>query len=61
MKIAAASCAKIKWMREQPVWDEIRDFEPDILLLHGDNVYLDVSDNNIQDPNKLREKLRGLY
>jgi alkaline phosphatase D len=41
MKLAFASCAKLQSTNPQPVWSEIRAEKPDVVLLLGDNVYLD--------------------
>lgn len=59
MKIAAASCTKIQQIDPQPVWAEIQAEQPDILLLLGDNVYLDRDDHT--DPDLLRQELEALY
>ena len=39
-KIAIASCCKIQFVPDQPGWKEIEDTSPDLLLLLGDNVYM---------------------
>ncbi|MES9969217.1 MAG: alkaline phosphatase D family protein, partial [Candidatus Thiodiazotropha sp.] len=59
MKIVAASCSKIQQIDPQPVWSTIKEEEPDVLMLLGDNIYLDR--NRHKDPNKLRKELRELY
>ncbi len=59
MKIAVASCIKLQQTYPQPVWSEIQNERPDILLLTGDNVYLD--HDNHKDPAKLRAELQRLY
>lgn len=41
MKLAVASCAKLQQTNPQPVWAEILMEQPDVLLLIGDNIYLD--------------------
>lgn len=41
LRIAITSCAKISEQPYQPVWQAILDQQPDLLLLLGDNVYLD--------------------
>lgn len=42
MKIAFASCINTRSYHNQPVWNNIAKHEPDVLLLLGDNVYLDI-------------------
>ena len=59
MKIAVASCTKLQQINPQPVWSEIQIERPDVLLLTGDNVYLD--HDNHKDPAKLREELQRLF
>jgi alkaline phosphatase D len=38
-KVALTSCVKVQNQKVQPVWDEIEKFDPDVLVLAGDNVY----------------------
>jgi phosphodiesterase/alkaline phosphatase D-like protein len=45
-KIAFTSCAKIQAVKNQKVWDEIAEHEPDALLLLGDNVYMKREDHD---------------
>lgn len=59
VKIVAASCANIQQVNPQPVWSEIRAERPDVLLLLGDNIYLDHDRHS--SPDKLRRELRRLY
>lgn len=59
MKIAVASCAKVQSLPTQPAWAEIRQEQPDVLLLLGDNIYLD-SDRHTE-PGPLGNELRALY
>lgn len=59
MKIVVASCAKIQQTNPQPVWTDIRDEKPDVLLLIGDNIYLDHDRHT--DPAKLQSELQRLY
>lgn len=59
MKVAIASCIKVQDLAPQAVWDEIRASQPDVLLLLGDNVYLDRNDHG--DPQALAGELRVLY
>jgi len=42
MKIAFTSCMSAQLFPGQPVWDEIAAANPDVLVLLGDSVYLDV-------------------
>ncbi|MEZ5653253.1 MAG: alkaline phosphatase D family protein [Burkholderiaceae bacterium] len=39
-KIAFASCAKVQDVPSQPIWRQIAQHEPDLLLLTGDTIYL---------------------
>lgn len=59
MKIAIASCAKLKDIKPQPVWDDIRLAKPDVLLLLGDTVYMREEKN--KTPEALRADLRARY
>ncbi len=59
MKLIAASCANLHHVNPQPVWFEIQREQPDVLLLLGDNIYLDHDRHS--NPNKLREELQRLY
>lgn len=59
MKIIAASCANIREVDPQPAWAEIRGEQPDVLLLLGDNVYLQRNDHG--SPVELAAELRALY
>lgn len=59
MKIVAASCCKLQQTNPQPVWKEIQDESPDVLLLLGDNIYLDHDHHS--DPVALRNELRRFY
>ena len=42
MRIAFASCLCTQVFKQQPVWDDIADLNPDVLVLLGDSIYLDV-------------------
>ena len=53
--IAAASCANIQQVNPQPVWSEIRAERPDVLLLLGDNIYLDHDRHS--SPDKLQRDI----
>jgi alkaline phosphatase D len=59
MKIAVASCCKLRSVDPQPVWQDIRKEKPDVLLLTGDNVYLDHDRHS--DPGDLAAELRQKY
>jgi len=59
MKIISASCSKLQQTNPQPVWNEILNEKPDVLLLLGDNIYLDHDKHS--DPNQLRKELNRLY
>ena len=58
MKIAAASCAKVQSLPDQPAWAEIQAEQPDVLLL-GDNIYLDHDHHD--NPKALQSELSALY
>ena len=47
MKLAVASCAKLQQTNPQPVWAEIMAERPDVLLLLGDNIYLDKDNHSV--------------
>jgi phosphodiesterase/alkaline phosphatase D-like protein len=59
MKIAVASCAKVQSLPIQPAWKDIQAAQPDVLLLLGDNIYLEHNSHN--DPGQLSSELRSLY
>ena len=59
LKIVAASCANLREVPEPPVWAEIRAERPDVLLLLGDNVYLERDDHT--DAAMLAMDLRSQY
>ncbi len=59
MKIAFASCAKFEHYPSQPVWLEIQNEKPDVLILLGDNIYLD--HNNHSDAGELKAELTEQY
>jgi len=59
MKIAAVSCVKLDQVNPQPGWQQIRAQQPDVLLLLGDNVYLD--SDRIRSPARLSADLASLY
>ena len=59
MKLAVVSCAKLQQTNPQPVWAEIMAEVPDVLLLLGDNIYLD--EDHHQDPAALAAELRARY
>jgi phosphodiesterase/alkaline phosphatase D-like protein len=59
MKLAAASCAKIQDIEQPPAWAEIQQERPDVLLLLGDNIYLQRDRHD--DPAQLAAELRHLY
>lgn len=59
MRIAATSCAKVQSLPNQPAWSEIQAEKPDVLLLLGDNIYLDHDHHD--DPLALRAELSALY
>ena len=59
MKVAAASCAKVQSLPSQPAWAEIQAEQPDVLLLLGDNIYLDRDGHTESDA--LATELRSLY
>jgi len=41
-RIALGSC--VKQDRPMPIWSAVRDFQPDVLLMLGDNIYGDTED-----------------
>jgi alkaline phosphatase D len=59
MKIAVASCTKLQQINPQPVWLEILNEKPDVLVLAGDNIYLEHDHHD--DPELLRAELDVLY
>ena len=59
MKIVAASCANLREVNPQRAWTEILAERAEVLLLLGDNVYLERDDHT--DPAALAAELRALY
>ena len=49
MRLVFLSCMTPRLVKPQPVWDHVAALAPDVLLLLGDNVYLDVPDTWIDD------------
>ena len=59
MKLAAASCAKLADVNPQQAWVELLQERPDVLLLLGDNIYLQ---NDLHtDATALAAELRQRY
>jgi alkaline phosphatase D len=59
MKIAAVSCVKLDQVWPQPAWQKIQAQQPDVLLLLGDNIYLD--HNYLTSPVTLAAELDAQY
>lgn len=59
MKLAVVSCSKLQQINPQPVRSEIKAEKPDVLLLLGDNIYLDHDHHS--NAEALASELRGLY
>jgi alkaline phosphatase D len=49
LRIAFGSCARVQAHPEQPVWDAVKDADPDLFLWLGDNVYHDTLEPRIMD------------
>lgn len=62
MKIAFTACMDAERVRDQPVWDRIRGEQPDVLMLLGDQVYMDWGDLGASGWRKAirREPVKGL-
>lgn len=43
MRIAFASCMCSQVFKDQPVWDQIAEQQPDYLVMLGDSIYLDIN------------------
>jgi len=43
-RYVVGSCVRIQRHPDQPVWDEVIDLEPDLMVFGGDNVYADTTD-----------------
>jgi alkaline phosphatase D len=59
VKIAAVSCVKLQQVDPQPAWQALAAEQPDVLLLLGDNIYLD--HDRIRTPDSLSAELKRLY
>lgn len=59
MRIVFCSCSKLQSYSPQPVWDRIRAEMPDVMLMLGDNIYLD--NDNHDSPGPLAAELSRLY
>lgn len=46
-KVAFGSCARVQAHGNQPVWDAVQHWQPDLFLWIGDNVYLDTLEPQI--------------
>ncbi len=42
MKIAFTSCMDATHVPSQPIWNKIRADDPDVVLLLGDQIYMDI-------------------
>lgn len=62
MKIAFTSCLLAQRFDRQPVWQRIQAADPDVLLLLGDNIYLDIdaAPRRMQD-NEFAEHCHARY
>ena len=49
MRIAFTSCFSADLFRDQPIWREIANAQPDVLVLLGDSIYLDQSGGLVPD------------
>jgi alkaline phosphatase D len=53
MRLVFLSCMTPRLVKPQPVWNHVAALAPDVLLLLGDNVYLDVPDVWIETLQKM--------
>lgn len=59
-RIAFGSCANQE--REQPIWDAVRSYRPELFLFVGDNVYGDFNNGAaVTDEGRMMETLRDAY
>ncbi len=61
MKIAFTSCMSTRCLKQQPVWSQIADRQPDALVLLGDSVYIDVPGQAPEGDDAFCRHLHGLY
>jgi len=59
MRVVFCSCCKIQQINPQPIWSDIQARKPDVLLLLGDNIYLDHDSHD--DPKALQTELQTCY
>ena len=61
-KIVFTSCMDAERVPDQPVWEQIRGEEPDVLMLLGDQIYMDWGDLGGPEWRKLiaRKPVEGL-
>ena len=55
-KIVFTSCMDAERVPEQPVWDQIRAEAPDVLMLLGDQIYMDWGDLGGSDWRRLIDR-----
>ena len=53
MRIAFTSCMLAQVFHDQPVWREIGDHNPDVLVLLGDSIYLDNHNRSTEEIQKM--------
>jgi Alpha/beta hydrolase of unknown function (DUF900)/PhoD-like phosphatase len=54
MKIAFTSCMDASRVSEQPIWVEIKNAQPDVLMLLGDQIYMDWGLSSSDNPKWLK-------
>jgi alkaline phosphatase D len=61
MRIAFTSCFSAELFPDQPVWDEIAKANPDVLVLLGDSMYLDVGLDAAYNTAALQQMATGVF
>lgn len=61
MRFVFGSCTKIQNVPTQPVWGEVQALKPDLVLLLGDNIYLDHRYRRARETADLDADLRRQY
>lgn len=53
MLVAFTACTSVRLVKNQPVWTDILSYQPDHVILLGDNIYSDVPDPGIDALQKM--------
>lgn len=60
MRVAFTSCMRIEAFQSQPVWNAISDLDPEMLILLGDQIYMDYWPYKLKPKNFSEDHFRAL-